>query len=137
LTVVPYGMMKWGNGRWRLLFAMRQQAEEMANKATYEWKGMTLVMRLVKEIMVKSVVKVKFFSVSEKEVGNMVEKQGAKIVDIRELRPGGLRSGRWLVLADKRIESGACGGVWKWQREKRKRERRVQNWVVGKGRKRR
>jgi hypothetical protein len=24
LETVPHGMMKWGNGRWRLLFATRQ-----------------------------------------------------------------------------------------------------------------
>jgi hypothetical protein len=75
-------MMKWGNGRWKLLFSSRKQVEEMASKAMYEWKRLTLVMRLVKEVTVKSVIKVKFFSVSEKEVRVVVEAQRAKVEEV-------------------------------------------------------
>jgi hypothetical protein len=63
----------------------------MVSKETYEWKRMTLVMRLVKETIVKSIIKVKFFTVSEKEVKMVVKSQGVKIVEIRELRTEGLR----------------------------------------------
>jgi hypothetical protein len=67
LKDVPQGMMKWGNGRWRLLFSTRDQARQAAAITNYEWKGMTLVMRLVSKPIVKSIVKVKYFSVSELE----------------------------------------------------------------------
>jgi hypothetical protein len=71
-----------------LLFSLRDQVVEMARKATYVWKGMTLVMRLVKEVMVKSVIKVKFFTISEKEIRTVAEAQGVKVTEVRELRTG-------------------------------------------------
>jgi hypothetical protein len=89
----------------------REQAIAMVSKEIYEWKRVTLVMRLVKKVVVKLIIKIKFFSVSEKEVRMVVESQGVKIVEIRELRTGGLRSGRWLVIANERITSIKTEGI--------------------------
>jgi hypothetical protein len=100
----PCGLMKWGAGRWRVLYVTRKKAEKVASKRRYEWKGMTLVTRLV-YTLIKSVIKVKYFLITQEDIAELAKRQGLEVKVISELMQGGLKTERWLIATDRKAKS--------------------------------
>jgi hypothetical protein len=107
LVVRPIGFMLWRVGRWRLLFHKSQIAKKTVESKQYEVQGYTVIFKgMIDKKRVINVFEAKYFNLSQAEVLMMANQQLVKVESIKELRTSsGLKTGRWQVIANKRMLS--------------------------------
>jgi hypothetical protein len=100
----PIGMMEWGGGKWRVLFATTEEAKEMGNKKREVFLGMTFTLRwLGEEEKVAEVKRIVFtttfttgvMSLERDEVERiMKEELGDEDLEVDEVTSDGMKTGR-------------------------------------------
>src|SRR5271163_2662193 len=120
-TIKPIGMMEWGGGKWRVLFATPEEAKEVSKKRHEVFEGMMFTLRwLGEEKRVEVEERIEYtttfttgvMSLEKEEVIRiMIEETKDEGLRVEEVTSEGLKTGQWTLRSTVRQGSFFGGGV--------------------------